>query len=247
MSQYNLKVIHKLRSRSLCIRRLTMHHTFGPVLAKLSLCAWVLLFAYPAQANESASPSDYQQAQEDVAHGNTAQRINGLNRLSQIGTAADASTVYPLLSDADPSVRSVAQAVIWQLWGHSGDAAIDREYQQGVELMSAGDLTHAIDMFTHIIEIQPVFAEAWNKRATLYFMIGQYDLSILDCEEVLKRVPQHFGALSGYARMLVDKGQFERALDYMERANLINPQMPNAAEMILQLRKQISAKKKNMV
>jgi tetratricopeptide (TPR) repeat protein len=78
-------------------------------------------------------------------------------------------------------------------------------------------------------------------------MIGQYDLSILDCEEVLKRVPQHFGALSGYARMLVDKGQFERALDYMERANLVNPQMQNAAEMILQLRKQIFANKKNMV
>ena len=78
-------------------------------------------------------------------------------------------------------------------------------------------------------------------------MIGQYDLSIQDCEEVLKRVPQHFGALSGYARMLVNKGQFERALDFMERANLVNPQMQNAAEMILQLRKKISASKKNMV
>ena len=224
-----------------------MQLRFRPALTKLSLCALVLLSANHANANDPANASDYRQAQEDVAHGNTAQRINGLNRLSQIGTASDADTVYPLLNDADPSVRSVAQAVIWQLWGHSGDVAIDREFQQGVELMSAGDLTHAIDMFSHIIEQQPAFAEAWNKRATVYFMIGQYDLSIQDCEEVLKRVPQHFGALSGYARMLVDKGQFERALDYMERANLVNPQMQNAQDMILQLRKQIFAKKKNMV
>ena len=224
-----------------------MQHRFRPVLSRLSLCALVLFCSSHANANDPANASDYRQAQEDVAHGNTAQRINGLNRLSQIGTASDADTVYPLLSDADPSVRSVAQAVIWQLWGHSGDATIDREYQQGVELMSAGNLTQAIDLFSQIIEKQPAFAEAWNKRATLYFMIGQYDLSIQDCEEVLKRVPLHFGALSGYARMLVNKGQFERALDFMERANLVNPQMQNAAEMILQLRKKISASKKNMV
>ena len=224
-----------------------MQHRFRPVLSRLSLCALVLFCASHANANDPANASDYRQAQEDVALGNTAQRINGLNRLSQIGTASDADTVYPLLSDADPSVRSVAQAVIWQLWGHSGDATIDREYQQGVELMSAGNLTQAIDLFSQIIEKQPAFAEAWNKRATLYFMIGQYDLSIQDCEEVLKRVPLHFGALSGYARMLVNKGQFERALDFMERANLVNPQMQNAAEMILQLRKKISASKKNMV
>ena len=224
-----------------------MHHSLSPVLARLSFCVLVLICNQLACANDPSNSSEYRQAKEDVAHGNTSQRINGLNRLSQLGTDSDADTVYPLLSDADPSVRSVAQAVIWQLWGHSGDAAIDLEYQQGLELMSAGDLTHAIDLFSHIIEIQPAFAEAWNKRATLYFMIGQYDLSIQDCEEVLKRVPQHFGALSGYARMLIDKGQFERALDYMERANLVNPQMQNAAEMIMQLRKQISAKKKNIV
>lgn len=206
-----------------------------------------LLSSPQAIGAEAVSNADYLQAQEDIAHGTSAQRINAMNRLSRLGTAADADTLYPLLSDTDPSVRNVAQAVIWQLWGHSGDPAIDIEYQQGLDLMSAGDLPHAIDLFTHIIEQQPAFAEAWNKRATLYFMIGQYDLSILDCEEVLKRIPQHFGALSGYARMLVDKGQFERALDYMERANQVNPQMPNAAETIQQLRRQISSKKKNIV
>ena len=223
-----------------------MHHNlrlFMPLLLALA----GLISATPVVAAEALSSADYQQAQDDIAHGNTTQRINAMNRLSRLGTAADAEALYPLLSDADPSVRNVAQAVIWQLWGHSGNPAIDTEYQQGIDLMSAGDLTHAIELFTHIIEVQPAFAEAWNKRATLYFMIGQYDLSILDCEEVLKRVPQHFGALSGYARMLVDKGQFERALDYMERANLVNPQMPNAIETIQQLRKQISSKKKNMV
>ena len=206
-----------------------------------------LFMLSPLMAMEIEVRPEYDKAQHDMAHGNSAQRINGLNRLAKLGTAADAPAVYPLLADADPSVRSVAQAVVWQLWGRCGDDSVDREFQHGEELMRAGDLTHAIEVFSHIIDEQPSFAEAWNKRATIYFMIGQYDLSILDCEEVLKRVPQHFGALSGYARMLVNKGQFERALDYMERANLVNPQMKNAQEMILQLRKQIFAKKKNMV
>ena len=91
---------------------------------------------------------------------------------------AAAATILPsrvptsALSDADPSVRSVAQSVIWQLWGHSGDAAIDREYQQGLELMSAGDLTHAIDLFSHIIEQQPAFAEAWNKVCSEEIEVG---------------------------------------------------------------------------
>ena len=225
-----------------------MHNSLRLITPLSLLLALSGLLSSPlAIGAEAVSNADYQQAQEDIAHGTSAQRINAMNRLSRLGTAADADTLYPLLSDTDPSVRNVAQAVIWQLWGHSGDPAIDIEYQQGLDLMSAGDLPHAIDLFTHIIEQQPAFAEAWNKRATLYFMIGQYDLSILDCEEVLKRIPQHFGALSGYARMLVDKGQFERALDYMERANQVNPQMPNAAETIQQLRRQISSKKKNIV
>ena len=225
-----------------------MHNSlrlFMPLPLLLALSG--LLSAPVALGEQASSNADYQQAQEDIAHGSTSERINAMNRLSRLGTAADADTLYPLLSDTDASVRNVAQAVIWQLWGHSGNSAIDIEYQQGLDLMSAGDLPHAIDVFSHIIEQQPSFAEAWNKRATLYFMIGQYDLSILDCEEVLKRIPQHFGALSGYARMLVDKGQFERALDYMERANQVNPQMPNAAETIQQLRRQISSKKKNIV
>ncbi|MSQ66488.1 MAG: hypothetical protein EXR37_09280 [Limnohabitans sp.] len=225
-----------------------MNDRFRPALDRLSLCALVLMMSTSlAGANDSSNSQEYRQAQEDVAHGNTSQRINGLNRLSRLGTAADAAYVYPLLSNNDLSVRSAAQSVIWQLWGHSGNADIDRQYEQALDLMNAGDLTHAIEMFSSIIEQLPSFAEPWNKRATIYFMIGQYDLSIMDCEEVLKRVPQHFGALSGYARMLINKGQFERALDYMERANLVNPQMPNAAEMIQQLRKQISTKKDNIV
>jgi len=210
--------------------------------------ALVFLFILgPVMAMEIEVRPDFDKAQQDMALGNSAQRINGLNRLAKLGTAADAPAVYPLLNDPDPSVRSVAQAVVWQLWGHSGDVSVDQQYQQGVDLMTAGDLPHAIEVFSHIIDEQPSFAEAWNKRATVYFMIGQYDLSILDCEEVLKRIPEHFGALSGYARMLINKGQFERALDYMERANQVNPQMPNTAEMIQQLRKHISSKKKNMV
>ena len=205
----------------------------------------------PAMHSYAQTPTEpvaeLTQLQDQLMNGNTAQRINSLTRLAQLGNATHATWVFPLLQDTEPSVRRVAQAAIWQLWGRTGDSDTDLEYQQGLELMSAGDLPHAIDVFSHLIAQHPLFAEAWNKRATLYFMLGQFDLSILDCEEVLKLEPRHFGALSGYARMLISKGQFERALDYMERANQVNPQMQDSEEVIRYLRRQIWSRKDNMV
>ena len=199
-----------------------------------------------AHAAENVS-TELRQLQQVLAEGNTMERLNGLNKLADIGNASHTAWVFPLLQDPDPQLRHVAQAVIWNLWGHSGDAATDAQFQEGLALMSAGDLAHAIDVFSHLIAEHPLFVEAWNKRATLYFMLGQFDLSIQDCEEVLKLEPRHFGALSGYARMLIIKGQYERALDYMERANQVNPQMPNAEEIIRYLRQQLWGRRNNSV
>ena len=211
----------------------------------LALICSPVLVAHAQQSTDSLK--EIAQLEQQLMDGNTAQRINSLNRLAQLGNAEHAAWVFPMLQDEEQTVRRVAQAVIWQLWGRSGDKDTDMEYQQGLELMSAGDLPHAIDVFSHLVEQHPLFAEAWNKRATLYFMLGQFDLSILDCEQVLKLEPRHFGALSGYARMLISKGQFERALDYMERANQVNPHMPDAEQAIRNLRRQIWSRKENMV
>ena len=113
--------------------------------------------------------------------------------------------------------------------------------------MQGGDMPKAIKVFSDIIARRPAFAEAWNKRATLYYMAGEYELSMQDCEEVLKRLPEHFGALVGYAQMLAERSQPERALALMERASKINPYLANAELMMAALRIQIENKRKNMI
>jgi tetratricopeptide (TPR) repeat protein len=174
-----------------------------------------------------------------------ALRLAAMVRLSELGTAADADAVLPRLADTQPALRQFALALVWHLWGRSGDAAIDAAYTRGLALMQSGDLTGAVQVFSDIIDKRPAFAEAWNKRATLYFMLDRYEQSMRDCDEVLARIPKHFGALSGYAQMLARRGQPERALEYLERAYRINPNMADADRMIEALRRQIDTRRKN--
>ena len=107
----------------------------------------------------------------------------------------------------------------------ASDAAADRLFAQGAEQMRDGRLRNAVDTFSRVIAMRPQFAEAWNKRATVYYLLGEDELSLKDCDEVLKRNPQHFGVLAGYGQIYLRKGDLPRALDYFEQALAINPNM----------------------
>ncbi len=152
--------------------------------------------------------------------------------LGLLGNHDDLPLLFIALYDDDRIIRSIAEQSIWRVWGRSGDAAHDRLYSYGVEQMQAGELSGAIGSFTALIEQAPDFAEAWNKRATLYFMLGENDLSIADCEQVLAREPNHFGALSGYGHLMLRRGEYRRALGYFEQALTANPNMPGVRENI---------------
>ena len=211
------------------------------------LALFLMLCAINLGHAASEGKLNYQQARKALSNAQPQQRINGMNKLLKLGTAKDASLVYALLDDAEPSVRQVALGTVWQLWGKSGNAAIDKLYQKGLDHMQDGDIPKAIQVFSAIIAKRPEFAEAWNKRATVYYMSGEYDLSMEDCQEVLKRLPQHFGALVGYAQMLAERSEPERALELMERASKVNPYLANAELMIAALRIQIETKRKNTI
>ncbi|NIO39910.1 MAG: tetratricopeptide repeat protein [Burkholderiales bacterium] len=105
--------------------------------------------------------------------------------------------------------------------------------------MRRGQLASAIGSFSALIGLAPDFTEAWNKRATVYFLIGEDDRSIADCEEVLQREPNHFGALSGYGQLMLRKRDYERALGYFERALTVNPNLQGVSENIEALKRAI--------
>jgi tetratricopeptide (TPR) repeat protein len=201
----------------------------------------------PWEAVQASEPMSQQQALRTLNHSDPQQRFEAMNRLALIGTADAADAVLPRLYDEEPVLRNVALGTVWQMWGRTGDKEIDTLYGDGTAEMKEGNVLEAIRIFSDIITKRPAFAEAWNKRATLYFMIGQFELSMQDCEEVLKRVPNHFGALSGYAQMLAERDQPEKALDLMQRAVAVNPNMVNAELLMADLRRRIDTKRKQSV
>jgi tetratricopeptide (TPR) repeat protein len=159
-------------------------------------------------------------------------RLEAVDRLAQLGTTADADLVIEVLYDSDPVVREHAQAAVWVLWSRSGDAEVDRLLKSGIERMEGGEMGEAVEVFTRVIDRKPEFAEGWNKRATAYYLMGDFDRSLKDCDEVIKRNPQHFGALSGYGMIYTRRGDLEKALDYFERALEINPNLKGVEETV---------------
>ncbi len=98
--------------------------------------------------------------------------------------------------------------------------------------MQASALDDALATFTSIVRRKPDFAEGWNKRATLYFLLGRYTESLKDCDQVLKRNPKHFGALAGAGQIQLQLGHPELALALFRRAVAVNPDMEGPAQMI---------------
>jgi tetratricopeptide (TPR) repeat protein len=76
-----------------------------------------------------------------------------------------------------------------------------------------------------VIKRKPAFAEGWNKRATVLFLAGEFKRSLADCDQVMKRNPNHFGALSGYGQIYFQLEQYEKAISYWKRALKVNPNL----------------------
>jgi tetratricopeptide (TPR) repeat protein len=130
-----------------------------------------------------------------------------------------------MLRDPNAELRGLAEQAIWVVWSRSGDAQVDKLFEQGIEEMNTGRAAESIATFTRITEMKPDFAEGWNKRATIYFMTGELQKSLKDCDEVIRRNPAHFGALAGYGQIYLQLGDYEKALDYFRRALAVNPNM----------------------
>ena len=174
-------------------------------------------------------------------------RRAGTERLAEVGTMADADRLVARLHDEDPRVRLEATTSIWQIWSRSGDRAIDTLYKRGVQQMEDARFRESVATFSEIIRKKPGFAEAWNKRATAYYLMGEFDLSLKDCDEVMKRNQNHFGALSGYGQIYLTRGDFERSLTYFERALKVNPNMSGPASAVRQIQQHLQEKQRSTI
>jgi tetratricopeptide (TPR) repeat protein len=200
-----------------------------------------------ATSLEAAHEQSRDEAVQALAQPDASARRDAASRLGEVGTMADVRALVRALRDADEDTRENAEQALWRIWARSGDESVDRLYAVGVHQMEEGELPKGIATFTRIIEQKPEFAEAWNKRATLYFMLGDLRKSLADCDEVMKRNPYHFGALAGYAQIYIRLEYYDRALDYARRALEVNPNMEGVRRNLMLLERLQEQRRQQMI
>ena len=112
---------------------------------------------------------------------------------------------------------------IWSIWSLTNDNKVQQKFNLGNQYMKKGQFAESIDIFSEIINAEPNFAEAWNKRATLYYIVGDYEKSINDITKTLELEPKHFGALDGLAEIYFLQDQFYKAEQIYKRILEILP------------------------
>ena len=209
--------------------------------------ALVLGLLVSGASAQGRSPLTREQALADIKKPDLETRRRATAWLGEVGVIADAPVLLGALSDSDEMVRVLAEHSVWQVWSRSGDTEADGLLQIGIEQMQRGDGPAAVETFTKVIQRKPDFAEAWNKRATVYFLMGEHESSLKDCDEVMKRNPAHFGALAGYGQIYLQLDEPEKALAYFRRALRVNPNMQGIKQIIPQLEQLLTERRKGTI
>ena len=139
----------------------------------------------------------------------------------------------------DEQRGQAATAEIWQHWMKSGRDDIDMLTGQAVGFMAADVLPSARAILDKVVAQAPDYAEGWNKRATVLYMLGEHELSLADIDKVLALEPRHFGAISGIGLIKMAKGDKKGALEAYRRVLVIDPQSPTARQSVESLAKEV--------
>lgn len=156
-----------------------------------------------------------------------------------VGAQSSASLLDKL---AQSQSRSVSAGLIAQIWTRWIGAATTEEQQRlmqlGMSQMHSASYTQAEKTFDSLIKLNPSFTEAWNKRATVRYALGDFNGSQDDINEVLSREPRHFGALSGLGMINMWRGNLSKAIRAYEKVLEIDPFSQEARILLPKLRQQ---------
>ena len=145
-----------------------------------------------------------------------------------------------LKSSIDYESSKEIESKIWELWTtHPSENSLTALLADGSFYMSQNKLETAYETFTKTIELDSSWAEAWNKRATVLYLMGQYKLSQADIDKVLELEARHFGALSGQGLVQAALKNYQKAIDSYIEAHKVHPNMKSPLIMIEKLKLQI--------
>ena len=147
-----------------------------------------------------------------------------------------------LESATTPGEARLVEEAIWQIWLISNDARANRLMARGIGAMNRGEYARALAAFDDIVKILPGFAEGWNKRATVHYLMGSHQESLGDIVRTLALERRHFGALSGRGLVNLALGREAAALEAFEAALRIYPHLPGTKSHAKALREKLKGK-----
>jgi len=148
---------------------------------------------------------------------------------------ADVELLLDQLADPAQDRWMRIERQILNAWGQSGSATVDYLFQRGEAALQAGQAAEAIDQFSAVLDYAPDFAEAWNGRATAYFLANRLGQSLSDIEQVLRLNPRHFGALAGLGIILEQLDRPEEALAAYRASLAIHPHQQQVIDSVARL------------
>ena len=142
----------------------------------------------------------------------------------------------------DDTTAKAIEERIWALWVVSRSDTANLLMTRVKTAIEAKDTDLAIKLLDAIVKIKPDYIEAWNRRATLYYMKKDYGHSLADIREVLKREPRHFGALSGLGLIMQDIGDDKQALEVYRRALAVYPRLQRIPDLVKTLQEKVEGR-----
>ncbi len=139
--------------------------------------------------------------------------------------------LFELLSNIDnPATIRATENRIWEIWLEHPNDDLEQLMKIGTQRMNSQLYPEALLIFNQIVVNFPDYAEGWNKRATLYYLVGSFEESLSDIEQVLTLEPRHFGALSGMGLVYLQQKELLKAKQAFEALISVHPYSANAQE-----------------
>ena len=163
--------------------------------------------------------------------------INAEERHSQL------NNLFDQLKKDDSSINLKAEMKIWKIWStHPSKKDLTKLLANGSILVNEKKFNQAYDVFSKVISLDPNWPEAWNKRATILYIMGRYQESQNDIDQVLKLEKRHFGALAGQGLVSIALENYEKAIKSYKEVEKIYPNLRSPKIMIPQIEELIKSK-----
>ena len=201
----------------------------------IGILAGVLLADAPALAQGPKAAPERQQKKPPQPPAKLpnvgADRVRGLDFLFGALKAAP-----------DEASAKHVEARIWAIWLQTPSDTAALLMSRAKAALDAKQPDVALKLLDALIKLRPDYIEAWNRRATLYYLQNDYSRSLADIEQVLSREPRHFGALAGLGMIMQDLGDDKRALDAFRKALAVNPHLERVPELVKTLTEKVEGR-----